>query len=185
MQMWLIGILVLAAALAGVIMLVPATIRYTETIDIAAPASAVFDHIRLQRRLMQWSAWPSTTQSNCAVEGPDGEVGARTVFFGRNGKRFGHQEITAIEPGRSVALSLRSAGPPQRPRLLFRILPIADDHSRIELEFTNTITRPFNVVLQVAGVVRWTRAMHVKDLQGLKRFSEPPHLTYIGGPAVL
>jgi hypothetical protein len=53
----------------------------------------------------------------------------------------------------------------------------------VRLEFDNTITRPFNVVLRLAGVTRWTRAMHRKDLAGLKRYAEPPHRTYTGDPA--
>lgn len=48
--------------------------------------------------------------------------------------------------------------------------------------YDNTLARPFNVILRLTGIVRWTRSMHVKDLQGLKRYSEPPFFTYIGQP---
>ena len=34
---------------------------------------------------------------------------------------------------------------------------------------------PFNLIWNFAGISKWTRKMHVKDLEGLKAFSEPPH----------
>jgi len=180
---WLIGAGVFVAVIAMAVVAVPRRVRYTETIDIAANASDLYDHIRLQERLMRWSAWPSETGSSCTCEGTDGQVGARTVFFTKKGDRFGYQEVTALEPGRRVELALNSKGPPQRPKLVFELQPLTDRQTRVLLHFGNEIARPFNMVLRVAGVVRWTRAMHRKDLQGLKAYAEPPHRTYAGGAA--
>ena len=51
------------------------------------------------------------------------------------------------------------------------------------LTFDNLIMPLFNVILRVAGVVQWTRKMHLKDSQGLKDYSQSPHRTYAGEPA--
>jgi hypothetical protein len=172
-----------AGALAAVVAAVPRRVRYSEEIRISAPRASIYDHIRFQARLMLWSAWPSETGSSCACEGVDGEVGARTVFFTKSGERFGHQEVTALVPGRRVELRLESKGPPQSPVLTFDLEDLDGGQTLVRLEFDNQIARPFNLFLRIAGVVRWTRAMHRKDLAGLKAFAEPPHRAYTGEPA--
>ena len=180
---WGIGAAGVAGLAAIGTLAIPCRVHYTEEAMIDAPVSAVYDHIRLQKRLMRWSAWPSETGSTCACEGIDGEIGARNVFFDKKGQRFGHQQIIGLEPGRRVELSVKSKGPPQRAVVAFELEPASDTRTRVVLRFTNEIARPFNVILRLAGIVRWTRAMHVKDLDGLKRYAEPPHRTYLGEPA--
>jgi len=173
MELVVILLGVLALSLIGAILLLPREVAYTEAITIAAPAAEIHDHIRFQDRLMRWSAWPAETGSACTVEGPDGEVGARTVFLrADSAERFGHQEVTALEPGRRVELRLTAKGPPQAPHLTFELEPLGAEATRVLLRFRNTLPRPFNLLLRLLGVVRWTRAMHRKDLEGLKRFSE-------------
>jgi len=181
-------LIVAAASVAAVLVLVvavlsalaPVRVAYAEEIVVDAPAADVYDDIRLQERLMRWSAWPKATRSTCAVDagaavgGADGAVGARTVFFSK-GKRVGHQEIVALEEGRSVSMVLEGAGPPHRPRLTFRLVPEDGGRTRVVLDFVNEFPRPFNAVWRFAGLSRWTRRMHRADLEGLKAFSEPPH----------
>lgn len=177
---WLIYASLAAVGAGTAVFATPKRVRYTDTIDIDAPAGDIYDHIRFQARLMRWSAWPSETGSSCLCEGMDGAVGARTVFMTKKGDRFGHQEVTALDPGRRVELALESKGPPQRTKLAFELQPLGDSRTRVLLHFDNDIARPFNLLLRLAGVVRWTRRMHVKDLQGLKDYAEPPHRTYAG-----
>lgn len=173
-------ILALACAVFLVaVWLTPNTVQYTEILVIEASARDLYDNTRLQARLMQWSAWPSETGSTCACENTDGDVGARTVFFSK-GQRFGYQEVTRLVDGQSVELALFSKGPPQKPVLRFDFVPVSASRTEVRLIFQNTLARPFNVILRLAGIVRWTRKMHLKDLDGLKRYSEPPFLTYIG-----
>lgn len=179
-MVWLIGAGLMALGAGAAVFATPKRVRYTETIDIDAPAADIYDHIRLQERLMRWSAWPSETGSACVCEGVDGDVGARTVFLTKKGDRFGHQEVTALDPARRVELVLQSKGPPQHPKLAFALQPLSDTRTRVLLHFDNEIARPFNLLLRLAGIVRWTRAMHLKDLQGLKAYAEPPHRTYAG-----
>jgi hypothetical protein len=179
--------IVLALACAGVLLavwLTPTTVRYTETLVIDASAQDLYDNTRWQARLMDWSAWPSETGSTCACENPDGEIGARTVFFAK-GQRFGYQEVTHLVNGHSVELVLFSKGPPQKPVLRFEFIPLSASRTEVHLHFENNLARPFNVILRLAGIVRWTRRMHLKDLQGLKRYSEPPFLSYVGRPVKL
>jgi uncharacterized protein YndB with AHSA1/START domain len=183
MSIWMWIVICGSLAVAAAVFLTPRRVSYAEETIIAASPDAVYDHIRLQQRLMRWSAWPSETGSSCTCEGEDGQVGARTVFFGKDGKRFGHQEIVSLDPGRRVDLVLDSKGPPQKPRISFELTPVEAGSTRVVLRFDNVITPPFNLILQLVGIVRWTRAMHVKDLQGLKRYAEPPHQTYAGEPA--
>jgi uncharacterized protein YndB with AHSA1/START domain len=150
----------------------PRKVEYVETITIAAPPVAVYDAIRYQRDLMQWSAWPSETNSSCTIAGPDGALGARTLFLDRKGREFGHQEVVALEPHREVALTLTSKGPPQHPLLRFLLVPMSEGETHVLLHFTNRIAPPVHLLLRIAGVVAWTRAMHGKDLAGLKRWCE-------------
>ncbi len=172
-----VAIVLLIALLSA---LAPVRLAYNETVVVAAPVKDVYDDIRLQERLMRWSAWPRETKSTCAVdtgaavEGEDGTVGARTVFFSK-GKRIGHQEIVALEENQTVAMVLEGPGPPHRPRLTFRLSPAGEGQTRVVLDFVNAFPRPFNAIWHFAGLSRWTRRMHRLDLEGLKAFSEPPH----------
>ncbi len=177
---WALGALVLVGLIA--VMLTPKVVSYGERIIIEAPVAKIYDNVRFQEDLMRWSAWPSTTKSTCEAIGPDGEIGAQTVFFAK-GKRFGHQELTALEQKQFVTFRLFGAGPPQKPELTFRFRAVDPQKTEVLLDFRNEIPRPFNVLLRLFGIVRWTRRMHLKDLDGLKRYSEPPHETYIGEPA--
>jgi len=176
--LWILGAVLLAIVI--VVAIVPRRVSYSESIVIAAPAREIYDHIRFQSRLMRWSAWPTETGSACTCEGTDGAIGARAVFLTKKGARFGQQEVTRLVPDRAVELVLTSKGPPQRPVVTFDLEPVTAETTRVTLRFDNRITPPFNVILRVAGIVRWTRAMHVKDLAGLKAYAEPPHRTYAG-----
>jgi uncharacterized protein YndB with AHSA1/START domain len=174
--MYLMQILISAIVLLGIgivvaVFWVPKLVNYFERIDVHAPVSLVYDAIRHQEQLMRWSAWPSATNSTCACEGEDGTVGAKTVFFSK-GKRFGYQVVSALNANQSVSLRLSSAGPPQDPTLTFVLEPTSPQTTRVHLLFENQIARPFQVLLRVFGIVRWTRSMHRKDLEGLKRFCE-------------
>ncbi|MEL6225724.1 MAG: hypothetical protein AAFR01_01725 [Pseudomonadota bacterium] len=158
----------------------PTKLEYTETININAPVGDVYDDIRFQDRLMRWSAWPKETKSKCAVdtghtiEGEDGSVGTRTVFFSK-GKAMGFQEIQSLKPNHSVSFTLEGAGPPHFPTMVFKLEELAPEKTKVVLSFINRMPPPFNLIWNFAGISKWTRKMHVKDLEGLKAFSEPPH----------
>ena len=172
-------LLVLVAVFFVAVTLMPTHIRYRESILVSAPIQSVYDNVRYQEDLMRWSAWPSTTNSTCSVAGLDGEKGAQTVFFSK-GKRFGHQEIIDLAENKSVTFTLESKGPPQKPVLNFLFEQVSNKQTKVTIDFSNQLSRPFNVLLRLFGIVRWTRQMHRKDLQGLKRFCEPPYMTYTG-----
>ncbi|MEO1284551.1 MAG: hypothetical protein AAFV92_06700 [Pseudomonadota bacterium] len=158
----------------------PTRLEYTETITINAPVGDVYDDIRFQDRLMRWSAWPRETKSKCAVdtghtiEGEDGTVGTRTVFFSK-GKAMGFQEIQSLKPNHSVSFTLEGAGPPHFPIMVFTLEEQGPNQTKVVLSFVNRMPPPFNLIWNFAGISKWTRKMHVKDLEGLKTFSEPPH----------
>jgi Polyketide cyclase / dehydrase and lipid transport len=172
-------LVVLAAVFFLAVLFMPTNIQYRESIVISAPIQRVYDNVRYQEDLMNWSAWPSTTKSTCSVAGLDGQKGAQTVFFSK-GKRFGHQELTDLAENKSATFTLESKGPPQKPVLTFLFEAVGKDQTKVTIDFSNQLSRPFNVLLRLFGIVRWTRQMHVKDLQGLKRYCEPPYLTYTG-----
>ena len=174
----------IVSAFVGLIVAVfctPRVIEYVESIDIQANASKVYDAIRFQRNLMQWSAWPSETGSECKVAGNDGEVGAQTVFFDKKGNRFGHQSVAHLSPIREVSFTLESKGPPHVPSLSFYLIEMGEDTTRVLLSFRNDVTPPFHLIQRLIGITRWTRDMHCKDLEGLKRFLEKRE-NYIGEP---
>lgn len=183
-MLWIyVGLFGLVVGLVLALITTPRVVEYNESQTVNAPVTSVYDAIRFQSSLMQWSAWPSLTNSTCVVEQADGEVGAQTVFFDKKGRRFGYQEVTELEALRLVAFKLESKGPPHVPTLSFHLVPIDERQTKVILEFKNDISPPFHVLLRIFGVVKWTREMHRKDLDGLKRFCEPPHQTYTGEPA--
>ncbi|MEO0635142.1 MAG: SRPBCC family protein [Pseudomonadota bacterium] len=173
------AILILVALVACLSALAPTRVEYTESVEIAAPVEQVYDDIRMQERLMRWSAWPAETKSTCAVEGTDGVVGAKTAFFTK-GKRVGHQEVVELKDNQLIRLTLVGPGPPHKPELTFELHEIAENATRVDAHFVNLLPRPFNAIWKFAGLTNWTRKLHQKDLAGLKRFAEPPHLDSIG-----
>lgn len=160
----------------------PRVVEYVETTSIKGDLRDVYDAIRFQERLMEWSAWPSETGSACAVEGEDGNIGARTVFTDKKGKPFGYQEVIDLEEAEKVSFILESKGPPHKPELHFHLMQIDSETVRVVLHFRNDITPPFNLIQRLAGITKWTRQMHLKDLDGLKRYVETGE-TYTGEPA--
>ncbi|MEO0971852.1 MAG: SRPBCC domain-containing protein [Pseudomonadota bacterium] len=181
-MLYVVGIgLVVGLVLA--IVVTPRVVEYVDTQVIKASARAIYDAIRRQEDLMRWSAWPSTTGSSCEVQNVDGDIGAQTVFFDKQGRRFGYQEVIRLEDARSVTFTLESKGPPHKPELTFYLVPINETETQVVLHFVNDIAPPFHLFLRLFGVVKWTRDMHLKDLDGLKRFCEPPYETFTGDPA--
>ena len=183
MSVLLMIITVLVTAIVLIVFSVRKNVCYSESVVINTSASELYNHIRLQERLMRWSAWPSVTGSTCTREGADGEIGAQTVFFDKKGNRFGYQEIVSLDVDKRVEFKLKSKGPEQQTKLWFELEPLSATQTKVMLQFDNVIARPFNVILRLIGIVRWTRGMHCKDLAGLKRYAEPPHQTYVGEPA--
>ncbi|MEM1373092.1 MAG: SRPBCC family protein [Pseudomonadota bacterium] len=174
MEIALYCMLALLALVSVLSAIAPTKVEYTEEITVDAPVEDVYDDIRLQEHLMRWSAWPKETKSTCTVEGADGEIGTRTLFFTK-GKRVGHQEVVGLKENAEVALTLVGPGPPHKPKLTFELRAKDPGRTRVMAHFINEIPRPFNAVWRFAGLTKWTRAMHQKDLAGLKAFSEPPH----------
>ncbi|MEO0605347.1 MAG: SRPBCC family protein, partial [Myxococcota bacterium] len=173
----LLGLVVVIIGISSI--LAPLQVRYTESVDVDAPVQDVFDDIRLQERLMRWSVWPRETGSRCAVDpgpaGADGTEGARTVFVSK-GRAVGHQRITRLVDGREIAMTLEGPGPPHDPALTFELEALEPSRTRVHLHFVNRFSRPFNAIWHFAGLSKWTRELHRKDLAGLKAFSEPPHV---------
>lgn len=172
MEIALYGLLLLGVLLLLLVTFLPNVVRYSEKIVVNAPIQQVYDHIRLQEDLMQWSAWPEATGSTCSVENTDGSVGARTVFFNK-GKRFGHQEIIDLQPNTKVSMTLVDSGPLKHtPYLDFDLRAISDSQTEVTLRFVNTYQRPFQVPAKLFGVVKWVRELQIKDLERLKAYSE-------------
>ncbi|MEM9807398.1 MAG: SRPBCC family protein [Cyanobacteria bacterium P01_D01_bin.56] len=172
MEIVLIGLLLLAVLGIGLIVFLPNVVRYSEKIIVNAPIEQVYDNIRFQERLMSWSAWPEATGSTCSLENTDGHVGARTVFFNK-GQRFGHQEIINLDPNQKVSMTLVNSGPLKHtPYLDFDLRSLSKAQTEVTLKFVNTYQKPFQVPAKLLGIVKWTRALQIKDLEGLKSYSE-------------
>ncbi|WP_299519250.1 SRPBCC domain-containing protein [Winogradskyella sp.] len=150
----------------------PVKVQYVEEINLNAPVNAVYDAIRYQEQLMQWSAWPKETKSQCAVKNADGKLGAQTVYL-KNGKQFGYQEVTDLEENEKVSFYLTSKAPfEQDTRLHFYLKEIADNNTYVMLYFDNTLKKPSHIFPHIFGIIKWTHGMHLKDLAGLKKYVE-------------
>ncbi|MEM7771257.1 MAG: SRPBCC domain-containing protein [Cyanobacteria bacterium P01_A01_bin.37] len=168
----LFGAILLVVLLLVLVVFLPNVVQYSEEIVVNAPIDQVYDNIRWQEKLMQWSAWPEATGATCSVENTDGGIGARTVFF-NEGKRFGHQEIIGLKPNAKVSMTLVDDGPLKHtPYLDFDLSALSDTQTEVTLRFNNTYHRPFHVPAKLFGVVKWVRDLQIKDLEGLKMYSE-------------
>lgn len=164
-----IGILV---ALLILVFKLPTKIQYVEEIQVNAPVKKVYNAVRFQEQLMDWSAWPSETNSQCAVKNVDGQIGAQTVYL-QKGKQFGYQEVTELIENEKVSFYLTSKAPfEQDTRMHFYLRPINENQTNVSLYFNNTLKRPSHVFPHIFGIVNWTHKMHLKDLAGLKKFVE-------------
>jgi hypothetical protein len=169
------GLIVGAVALVILVMLavlVSNRVHYQESVLVNAPPDQVFAAIRSQEDLMAWSAWPAATGSTCRLVGPDNQVGTKVEFITK-GKVSGSQTVTEIAPGERVKVALSDPSPfGQLPFVTFYIRSHGVDASAATLEFTNTIRRPFQLIVKGVGIARWVRQLHRKDLAGLKAFCE-------------
>ena len=172
MEIIVLGLLLFAVLILALVIFLPNAVRYSEKIIVNAPIEEVYDNIRLQERLMLWSAWPEATGSTCSVENTDGNIGARTVFFNK-GERFGHQEIIDLKPNQKVSMTLVNSGPLKHtPYLDFNLRALSKTQTEVTLNFVNTYQKPFQVPAKLLGIVKWTHALQIKDLEGLKVYSE-------------
>ena len=168
------GIGILAALLILVFKL-PTKVQYVEEIQVNAPVKKVYDAVRFQEQLMDWSAWPSETNSQCAVKNVDGQIGAQTVYL-QKGKQFGYQEVTELVENEKVSFYLTSKAPfEQDTRMHFYLRPINENQTIVSLYFDNTLKRTSHVFPHIFGIINWTHKMHLKDLAGLKKYVEKEH----------
>lgn len=80
-----------------------------------------------------------------------------------------------------VAFHIESKGPPQKTLLEFYVSPKPDNTSTVILYFHNEFPWMVHLAVRLFGIARWTRGMHVKDLNGSKRYVENNE-TYEGQP---
>jgi hypothetical protein len=149
--------------------------KWTETIEINAPASEVFEAQLDQAHVMGWSAWPEATGFVCGVEGDGRSPGSEIVFRNKKGVAQGRQRIVDVDELR-VSNRMENKGPfgtTITPRVDFAATPLGDDRTRAELDFEAEIPLPFGVRHLVQAVMsRWARKLHVKDLEQLKTYVE-------------
>ncbi|MEM7107291.1 MAG: SRPBCC domain-containing protein [Bacteroidota bacterium] len=159
-------------ALLLLIFKLPTKIQYIEDVQINTPINLVYNAIRFQEQLMEWSAWPAETKSQCAVKNVDGQIGAQTVYL-QKGKQFGYQEVTELIENQKISFYLTSKAPfEQDTRMHFYLRPINENQTNVSLYFDNALKRPSHLFPHVFGIVNWTHNMHLKDLAGLKKYLE-------------
>ncbi len=82
------------------------TFRYERSTTIAAPANVVYGHINSLKGMQNWGPWQAMDRDQVqSLEGTDGTIGAVWKWEGDTvGK--GMQELTALEPNKSVRTKL-------------------------------------------------------------------------------
>ncbi|MFZ1490568.1 MAG: SRPBCC family protein, partial [Ilumatobacteraceae bacterium] len=145
--------------------------RWTETIEIDAPAERVFEAQLDQQHVMSWSAWPEATGFVCEVEGDGRSPGSEIVFRNAKGVVQGRQRIVDVD-SLKVSNRMENRGPfgaTITPRVDFLATPLGADRTRAALDFEAEVPLPFGVRHVVQAVMsRWARRLHVKDLEQLK-----------------
>ena len=149
--------------------------KWTETIEIAAPAERVFEAQLDQEHVMGWSAWPDATGFVCGVEGDGRSAGSEIVFRNKKGEVQGRQRIVDVD-GLRVTNRLEKKGPfgtTITPRVDFVATPLGDDRTRAALDFEAEVPLPIGLRHLVQAVMsRWARKLHEKDLEQLKTYVE-------------
>jgi hypothetical protein len=133
----------LTIAIILLIIFLPDKVQYIETITVNATVSKVYDAIRFQKQLMEWSAWPAETKSQCFVRNTDGIIGAQTVYS-KKGKEFGYQEITRLTENEKVTFFLKSYVAPfeKDVRLTFILKQLPNNQTEINMWFTELLKKP-------------------------------------------
>ncbi len=168
---------VLAGLLVAVLLLIrmlPDKVQYIETISIDKPPRTVYDAIRYQEQLMEWSAWPKETKSDCAVENIDGEIGAQTIYLNKKGKKFGYQEVTNLIQDQQIDFYLKSFVAPfeKEVRLTFILRTLTENQTEVIMWFDETLRKPHFLIAYFGGILKWIHKMHLKDLAYLKAYAE-------------
>lgn len=174
-------VVILLSTLAGVItalilliILLPARVQYIETIRISSTKQKVYDAIRYQEQLMEWSVWPKETRSDCKVANSDGEVGAQTIYFNKRGKKFGYQEITGLKESSQIDFYLKSYVAPFEEDVKMTFM-LREDEPRVTLVilwFDEKLKKPHFLIAYFGGIIKWVHNMHLKDLAYLKKYVE-------------
>ncbi|MEM9548929.1 MAG: SRPBCC domain-containing protein [Bacteroidota bacterium] len=161
-------------ALILLIWKLPSKVQYIESIEIDAPIQNVYDAIRYQEQLMQWSAWPKETKSLCRVENTDGEVGAQTIYLNSKGKKFGYQEITELLKNEKISFYLKSHVAPfeEEVKLDFLMHERTKTKTQVYLFFNEKLKKPAFLIAYFGNIINWVHKMHLKDLNGLKIYVE-------------
>lgn len=107
-QRVLIGLAVLAVILIGAAYLLPREVTVERTIEIAAPAEAVFPHVNSMTATQAWSPWMDRDPNvQVRFEGPDSGVGNKMHWASdMRSVGTGTQEIVASVPNSRVDTAL-------------------------------------------------------------------------------
>ncbi|MBV6647406.1 MAG: hypothetical protein KI790_18250 [Cyclobacteriaceae bacterium] len=171
----IIGILSgLLVALFLLIKMLPDKVQYIETVIIKKSARKIYDAIRYQEQLMQWSAWPKETKSDCIVENTDGQIGVQTVYLNKKGKKFGYQEITKLIENEQIDFYLKSFVAPfeKDVRLTFILREHSENETLVVMWFDEKLRKPHFLIAYFGGILKWVHRMHLKDLAYLKEYVE-------------
>jgi hypothetical protein len=119
-----VSLIVLVLLLGIVGFFLPSQVHVERRIEIAAPASAIYDVVTDFRQFNQWSPWrdldPDATYE---ITGTDRAIGSKFAWFSDKPEvGNGSQTITALEPDRSMGMRLEFEG--QKPAdSFFRLTP--------------------------------------------------------------
>lgn len=107
----LIGIVVLAAGLAGIGMLLPRQVHLERRITIDAPRATVYTLVDGYKQFNKWSPW-AEKDPNCKYTwaGPEFGVGAKQSWSGNSDVGSGSQEIVDAKPFEQVTTKLEFTG---------------------------------------------------------------------------
>lgn len=168
------------AALIGLFLLVgvflPTTAHVERSIATSASPATVYGIVSSFRRFNEWSPWfELDPQAKYTFEGPDSGVGAKLSWVGDPSRvGAGSQEITAVDPGRSVTTRLDFGAEGQATAML-GIEPDGSG-SRITWEFDTSFEDDFLGRYFGLFFDRWIGADYEKGLARLKAVAEatPP-----------
>lgn len=168
----LIGLVVLAVALAAIGFLLPRVVTVERSTVIAAPAEKVFGYVNSLRRANEWSPWAERDpEMKLTFDGPDEGVGAKMAWTSDNPDvGTGSQEIVESVPYERVRVAL-DFGDMGDGNAGFALTPEGDG-TKVVWDFrtdlgSNPVARYFGLMFD-----RWIGADYEKGLAKLKALVE-------------
>ena len=168
---WPLALVLFVLLVVGANVMIQRVVEYRFKVEIAVPVKKVYDAIRLQANVIQWSIRPHAR----SIVYDDGTVGAKRVLVDRWGRETASHIVSDLVENRKITFHLSDQSPfACQDQAITFLLHDTGVGTTVETLYVNRIRPPFHVVIRSAGLPEFVHDQHRSDLLALKRFLEDP-----------